>query len=199
MLTHKVGRQQRDVGMSSIWCIHHQFVKDNVCLAGFFCKFWNPTLIETLVFSSGQVKAEVEGALYIGGSLLAFAGWLVAAFGWHLSGGWGWCSCQLWFWERRHEKEAYLCSWEGWKAETLTLFSRTSPYSTIQTLNTQLLSFWNFSTFFQGIFYDVNVVSIDIYFLVFNNFRFVWEYYKNGLLIMTYYVNCKAIKVKYIE
>ena len=40
----------------------------------FFCKFWNPTLIETLVFSSGQVKAEVEGALYIGGSLLAFAG-----------------------------------------------------------------------------------------------------------------------------
>ena len=65
----------------------------------FFCKFWNPTLIETLVFSSGQVKAEVEGALYIGDSLLAFAGWLVAAFGWHLSGGWGWCSCQLWFWE----------------------------------------------------------------------------------------------------
>ena len=113
----------------------------------FFCKFWNPTLIETLVFSSGQVKAEVEGALYIGGSLLAFAGWLVAAFGWHLSGGWGWCSCQLWFWERRHEKEAYLCSWEGWKAETQTLFSRTSPYSTIQTLNTQLLSFWHFSTF----------------------------------------------------
>ena len=94
---------------------------------------------------------------------------------------------------------AYLCSWEGWKAETLTLFSRTSPYSNIQTLNTQLLSFWNFSTFFQGIWYDVNVVSIDIYFLVFNNFRFVWEYYKNGILIMTYYVNCKAIKVKYIE